>query len=94
MLKYVAKSEICQIMSDYVKICRNMLNYVKKREILSYLATKGNAVNGDLISSGILSETTIANYKKSLSQKGVVDTSKRGVLSFALPRFAEFVLSR
>ena len=66
----------------------------KEKQILAFLAKKGEASNVDLISSGILTEKTIAQYKKSLSQKGVADTSERASITFALPRFAEFVLSR
>ena len=66
----------------------------KEKEIVTFLAKKGSASNEDLIASGILSSTTIASYKRSLSQKGVVDISKRANMTFALPRFAEFALSR
>lgn len=33
-------------------------------------------------------------YRDRLKRKGVLDTSKYGEVSFVLPRFAEFVLTR
>ncbi len=41
-----------------------------------------------------LSSGMYNRYKSILSEKGVIDTSVRGVVQFALPRFSEFVISQ
>ena len=64
----------------------------KEKEIVAFIAKQEVATNEELVNREIVSNSTISKYKSSLSQKGVVDTSLRGKMFLALPRFAEFVL--
>ncbi|MDY6392374.1 MAG: ATP-binding protein [Bacilli bacterium] len=76
----------------YNKLWHQLSN--KEKEILSFIARRGSVSNEDIFAEGLLTPSTISIYKSSLSKKGVVDASKRGYMSLALPRFAEFISSR
>ena len=75
----------------YNKLWRQMS--AKEKEILSFIAQRGSVSNEDIFEKGLLTPSTISTYKSSLSKKGVVDASRRGYMSLALPRFAEFILA-
>lgn len=75
----------------YNKLWRQMSG--KEKEILSFIAQRGSVSNEDIFEKGLLTPSTISTYKSSLSKKGVVDASRRGYMSLALPRFAEFILA-
>ena len=66
----------------------------KERNIAYYLAINGDSDNTKLIEAGLVSDKTISVYKESLSKKGVLDVSTRGMNKLALPRFGEFVKFR
>ena len=61
-----------------------------ERRILKSIAS-GNASNSAIISDLGISNGYLSSYKKQLQRKGLLDVSKRGLSSFALPRFKEFV---
>ena len=66
----------------------------KEKEVVLYLSRNGESTNESLIASGVLNKDNISYYKTSLAKRGVCDTSIRGRIDLALPRFAEYVLNR
>ena len=63
----------------------------KEREIASVLAD-GASTNEEVMNALNIKSNALAVYKQQLSKKGIIDTSERGAMTFALPRFKEFVL--
>ena len=61
-----------------------------ERKVLKGIAS-GAATNSELAALLGVGEGYLSSYKKKLQLKGLLDLSVRGVSSFALPRFKEFV---
>lgn len=62
----------------------------KEKEIVSTIAN-GKTSNKEILDFLNMKANSLSTYKISLSRKGIIDVSQRGVVSFALPRFKEFV---
>lgn len=66
----------------------------KDRQILEALAESESGKNSETMELAGLSDNEFNPYRRRLIKKGVVDGSVRGYLSFTLPFFREFILSR
>lgn len=72
---------------SYSKIFRELTN--KEREIVALIA-QNKTTNSEIKEALQMKDGTLSTYKNILSKKGIIDVSERGVVSFKLPRFAEF----
>lgn len=63
----------------------------REREILTLLS-ENKVHNSEIQETLSISKGNLAIYKKRLSEKGLIDTTLRGVSSIALPRFDVFIL--
>lgn len=63
----------------------------KEKEIVSAIAND-ITTNEGIMSTLNIKSNALSVYKQQLSKKGILDTSERGKMEFALPRFKEFVL--
>lgn len=63
----------------------------KEREIVTVIAYD-KTTNQEIMDTLNIKSNSLAVYKGSLKKKGIINTQDRGVASFALPRFKEFVL--
>ena len=63
----------------------------KEQEILNALACSQNNTNAEILDTINIKKNELSVYKSRLSQKGIINTSQRGVINFTLPRFKEFV---
>ena len=61
-----------------------------EKKVLFAMANTNSTVK-EIINESGLNNSSIQVYKKQLSKKGIVDDSARGKITFALPRFKEFV---
>lgn len=73
----------------YFKIYEELTE--KEKEILKFASKDGNEINKKIIEGLSLKAGTLSTYKKRLEDKGVIKTSKRGKLDWALPRFKEYL---
>ena len=73
--------------NSYTLIWENLTG--KEREFLKEMA-KSNS-NKDIMSSLKLTNGGFQVYKKRLMDKGIIESKQRGKVSFALPRFKEFI---
>ena len=62
----------------------------KEKEIVSLIASN-KTTNSEIKEALQMKDGTLSSYKMTLSKKGIIDVSKRGVVEFKLPRFAEFI---
>ena len=72
----------------YSKIYSELTN--KEREIVSLVAS-GKASNSEIKEMLQMKDGSLSTYKMVLSKKGIIDVSQRGIITFRLPRFAEFI---
>ena len=73
---------------SYSKIWSELTN--KEKEIISTIAD-GKTSNKEILENLNMKANSLSTYKISLSKKGIIDVSQRGIVSFALPRFKEFI---
>lgn len=64
----------------------------KKEKEIIHLVANDITSNQDLIKKLNIQNNYLATYKQILYKKGILDISKRGEVSFILPRFKELVL--
>lgn len=64
------------------------------RKILIEMSVSGETKVKNIRNSIGMKSELFSVYRERLKRKGILDTSKYGEVSFALPRFAEFVLAR
>ena len=74
---------------SYSKIYSELTN--KEKDIVCAIAN-GYQTNESIMKMIGIKSNALAVYKQTLSKKGVVDLSTRAIMTFALPRFKEFVL--
>lgn len=72
----------------YSKIWSELTN--REKEIVSSIANNKTS-NKELLEALNMKSNSLSSYKISLSKKGIIDVRKRGVASFMLPRFKEFI---
>lgn len=86
--------EYDQYLEEYVydKIWSELSELDKK--ILIHMSESGETKVKNIRNSIEMKSELFSVYRDRLKRKGVLDTSKYGEVSFALPRFAEFVLMR
>ena len=58
---------------------------------MTHIAGKDPISTGELLEASGSKKNEFSQYRKRLSDKGVIDISKRGLISIKLPRFAEYV---
>ncbi len=63
----------------------------RDQEVMSTLATEGKMKTKELREKLDISSGEMSTYRTRLARKGIVDVSKYGTISIALPRFAEIV---
>lgn len=73
---------------SYSKIWSELTN--REREIVSLIAHNKSS-NKEILEALNMKSNSLSTYKISLSKKGIIDVSQRGVSSFMLPRFKEFI---
>lgn len=66
----------------------------KDKEILSVMARNGETRIRDIREKIDMTSGQFSIYRERLRNKGILDTRTYGEVSFALPRFAEFILTR
>ena len=66
----------------------------KDKEILSSMARSGETRIKNIREKINMTSGQFSIYRERLKNKGILDTRAYGEVSFALPRFAEFVLAR
>lgn len=66
----------------------------KDKEILSSMACSGETRIKNIREKNDMTSGQFSIYRERLKNKGILDTRAYGEVSFALPRFAEFVLAR
>lgn len=66
----------------------------KDKEILSSMACSGETRIKNIREKNDMTSGQFSIYRARLKNKGILDTRAYGEVSFALPRFAEFVLAR
>ena len=66
----------------------------KDKEILSSIARSGETRIKNIREKNNMTSGQFSIYRERLKNKGILDTRTYGEISFALPRFAEFVLAR
>ena len=64
------------------------------RQVLIRMSTGGETKVKNIREGIGMKPEQFSVYRDRLKRKGVLDTSKYGEVSFVLPRFAEFVLTR
>ena len=74
---------------SYSKIYSELSPLEKK--IVTAIA-KDKCSNAEIVEAVGIASNALMVYKKSLSKKGVIDISNRGISTFQLPRFKEFIL--
>lgn len=65
----------------------------REKEVCKAIALKGQT-NEEIMKATGLTKNALSVYKERLSDRGITDTSNRGITVFTLPRFAEFVASQ
>ena len=73
---------------SYSKIWSELTN--REKEIVSLIANNKSS-NKEILEALNMKSNSLSSYKISLSKKGIIDVSQRGVASFILPRFKEFI---
>ena len=63
----------------------------KDRMYMTFIARKDPLSTGELLEMSGSKKNEFSQYRKRLSDKGIIDISKRGFISLKLPRFAEYV---
>lgn len=76
---------------SYSKIYSELTD--KEEEVVLAVAN-GASTNEEVMASLEMKSNSLAVYKKQLNKKGILDTSERGKMIFALPRFKEYCLFR
>lgn len=66
----------------------------KDKEILSIMAQSGETRVKNIREISDMTSGQFSMYRERLKNKGILDTRTYGEVSFALPRFAEFILTR
>lgn len=66
----------------------------KDKEILSIMAQSGETRIKNIREISNMTSGQFSMYRERLKNKGILDTRTYGEVSFALPRFAEFILTR
>lgn len=66
----------------------------KDKEILSSMARSGETRIRDIREKNDMTSGQFSIYRERLRNKGILDTRTYGEVSFALPRFAEFIQAR
>lgn len=66
----------------------------KDKEILSIMARSGETRIKNIREISNMTSGQFSMYRERLKNKGILDTRTYGEVSFALPRFAEFILTR
>ena len=74
---------------SYSKIYSELTN--KEKDILNLVANE-KTTNKEIKDILNMKDGSLSTYKNILSKKGIIDVSERGVISFLLPRFKEFIL--
>lgn len=64
------------------------------RKILTEISASGETKVKNIRERLKMKSELFSVYRERLKRKGVLDTGKYGEISFALPRFAEFVMER
>ena len=62
----------------------------KEQEIVSAIAS-GKVTNNEIKELLHMKDGSLSTYKMSLSKKGIIDVTERGITNFLLPRFSEFI---
>lgn len=85
-------NELDLILEDrsYSKIWSELTE--KEKSIIYVLCENEGILNSELCKKISITPNALEVYKKSLHYAGVINTSQRGKLEIALPRFKEFVL--
>lgn len=63
----------------------------KDRMYMTFIARKDPITTAELLDLSGSKKNEFSQYRKRLSDKGIIDISKRGFISIKLPRFAEYV---
>lgn len=61
------------------------------RIVMRGIAKSESNVVKDIRDTIVMDTNKFNQYRKRLSERGLIDTSRRGIIEFALPRFKEFV---
>ncbi|MBR6402225.1 MAG: ATP-binding protein [Eubacterium sp.] len=100
--KYVWESEKKSITDDVIIKYDNALEMYSYNKIwdemsemdrfyMSFIVKKEEMKTSELLERSGKNKNEFSQYKTRLSEKGVIDTSKRGIITVPLPRFREFV---
>lgn len=84
----IEKLDILLDERSYSKIYSELTG--KEKEIVAAIASS-KTTNIELKKMLQVTDGTLSTYKSILSKKGIIDTSTRGEVKFALPRFGEFI---
>ena len=74
---------------SYSKIYSELTS--REKDIVNAIA-EGNETNEEIKNKLSLKDGTLSTYKNTLDKKGIIDVSNRGISSFKLPRFKEYLL--
>ncbi|MBQ9609538.1 MAG: ATP-binding protein [Lachnospiraceae bacterium] len=66
----------------------------KDRWYMNFISKKETMKTSELLELSGQNKSQFSQYRVRLSDKGIIDTSKRGLISIKLPRFAEFVKNK
>ncbi len=58
---------------------------------MSFIVQKENMTTAEILEMTKQKKNEFSQYRERLRDKGLIDTSKRGIVSFKLPRFDVFV---
>lgn len=61
------------------------------RYYMTFIVKKDEIRTGELLEMSGKKKNEFSQYKNRLTEKGIIDTSKRGIISITLPRFREFI---
>ena len=61
---------------------------------MSYIAQKSTLKTSELLEMTGQKKNEFSQYRTRLANKGILDVSKRGIISVNLPRFSEFVIRK
>ena len=64
----------------------------KEKEILYAVAKTKKGENSEVISQGI-KQNELSVYRYRLLKRGIIKVPERGLISFVLPRFKEFIIN-
>ena len=66
----------------------------KDRWYMNFISKKETMKTSELLELSGQNKSQFSQYRVRLSDKGIIDTGKRGIISIKLPRFAEFVQNK